>query len=53
MREDPIFIRRDISHYEAMLKLHMSDESRAALLRLLAEAERKLAVVMPGASRKL
>ena len=45
MREDPFFIKREISHYGAMLKLHMSDESRASLIRLIAEAEHKLNVV--------
>jgi hypothetical protein len=44
MQEDPFFMKRDISHYGAMLKLYMSDESRAALTRLLAEAEHKLSV---------
>jgi hypothetical protein len=43
MQEDPLFIRRDISHYEAMLKLRMADENRATLMRLLVEAERELA----------
>ena len=52
MREDPFFIKREISHYEAMLNLHMSDESRAALRRLLAEAEHKLDVATTrGASQ--
>jgi hypothetical protein len=44
--EDPIFIERDISHYGAMLKLYMGEESRATLERLLAEARQKLAVAM-------
>ena len=42
MIEDPIFIQRDISHFGAMLKLHMGDESRATLERLLTEAKKKL-----------
>jgi hypothetical protein len=46
MLEDPIFIQRDIVCYGAMLKLYMGEESRAALLRLLADAERKLAAAM-------
>lgn len=46
MQEDTHFIQRDISHYGAMLKLRMGDQSRAALLRLLAEAEHKLAFAM-------
>jgi hypothetical protein len=45
MMEDAFFIAREMSHYGAMLKLYMGDESHAALMRLLAEAEHKLAVV--------
>ncbi len=30
MMDDPTFIQRDISHYGAMLKLHMGDDSRAS-----------------------
>jgi hypothetical protein len=41
MMEDPIFIQRD-THYGAMLKLYMGDESHANLERLLAEAKQKL-----------
>ena len=37
--EDPIFIRMNISHYCAMLKLDLDEEDRAILTRLLAEAE--------------
>jgi hypothetical protein len=44
MMEDSIFIRRDPSHYGDVLKLHMGDESRAALERLLADANQKLAM---------
>ncbi len=43
MMEDPIFIQRDISHYRAMLKLYMRDDSRANVERLLAEATQRLA----------
>jgi hypothetical protein len=46
MKEGASFIRADISDYGAMLKLHMGRESRAALERLLAEAERRLAMVL-------
>jgi len=42
MMEDSIFIQRDISHYGAMLKLYMGDQSRANLERLLSEAKQKL-----------
>jgi hypothetical protein len=45
MIEDRIFIKREVSHYGAMLKLHMGDESRANLEHLLAEAKQKLAAM--------
>jgi len=48
MTEDPIFIRRRISHYGAMSKLNLDDRKRATILRLLAGAERKLAVTTAG-----
>ena len=44
--EEPVFIRRRISHYGAMLKLDLDDENRANLDRLLAEAERQLEIAM-------
>jgi hypothetical protein len=44
MMEDPIFIQRNISNFGAMLNLHMGDECRANLERLLAEAKKKLLV---------
>jgi len=43
MTEEPIFIQRNISHYGAMLKLHMCDENRAIIEHLLAGAEQNLA----------
>ena len=42
MTEEPIFIRRRISHYGAMSKLDLDDDDRATIQRLLGEAERKL-----------
>ena len=42
--EEPIFIRRRISHYNAMAKLDLDEENRATIRRLLAKAERKLEV---------
>jgi two-component system, chemotaxis family, protein-glutamate methylesterase/glutaminase len=44
MIEEPIFIRRRISHFGAMLKLDLDDENRATVMQLLAESERKLEV---------
>jgi two-component system, chemotaxis family, protein-glutamate methylesterase/glutaminase len=44
MTEEPVFIRRRISHYGAMSKLDLNDENRANVVRLLAEAERELEV---------
>jgi two-component system, chemotaxis family, protein-glutamate methylesterase/glutaminase len=48
MTEEPIFIRRRISHYGAMSKLDLDRENRATIVRLLAGAERKLAVTTAG-----
>jgi hypothetical protein len=45
MMEDEFFIEREISYYRAMLKLRMCDKNRAALMRLLTEAEHKLTEV--------
>ncbi len=42
--EESIFIQRNISHYEAILKLKLDAQTRAAICRLLAEAEHSLAV---------
>lgn len=42
MTEEPIIIQMNISHYGAMLKLHLDDQNRAILERLLAEAEQSL-----------
>jgi two-component system, chemotaxis family, protein-glutamate methylesterase/glutaminase len=44
MTEEPIFIRRRISHYGAMSKLNLDDGNRARIQRLMREAEKKLAV---------
>jgi len=41
MPEEDIFIQMCISHYEAMLKLDLSDGDRSILNRLLVEAEQK------------
>ena len=38
MEQDPIFIRMNIAHYQAMLTLDLDDEERSLLKRLLAEA---------------
>jgi two-component system chemotaxis response regulator CheB len=51
MTEEPIFIRRCISHYRAMSKLDLNDENRATIGRLLVETERKLEVATDRASR--
>jgi two-component system chemotaxis response regulator CheB len=48
MTEEPIFIRRRISHYGAMSKLDLDDENRATIQRLLGEAERKLEIATGG-----
>jgi chemotaxis response regulator CheB len=50
MTEEPIFIRRRISHYGAMSKLRLNERSRAKIQRLLADAENKLEVTTAGNS---
>lgn len=44
MREEPIFIRRRISHSGATSRLALDDEKRATIQRLLTESERNLEV---------
>jgi len=41
--EETIFIERRISHYGAMLKLTLEAEDRVKLMRMLVDAEWKLA----------
>jgi chemotaxis response regulator CheB len=48
MTEEPIFIRRRISHYGAMSKLNLDDKNREKVQRLLGKAERKLEVSTAG-----
>jgi two-component system chemotaxis response regulator CheB len=48
VKEEPIFIRRRISHFGAMSKLDLDKENRTTVLRLLAGSERKLAVTTTG-----
>jgi two-component system chemotaxis response regulator CheB len=48
MTEEPVFIRRRISHYGAMSKLDLNDKNRATIERLLAQAERKLEIATTG-----
>src|ERR1022692_3068082 len=51
MTEEPIFIRRRISHYGAMSKLDLDDEDRVTIVRLLAEAEKKLELATEGEAK--
>jgi two-component system, chemotaxis family, protein-glutamate methylesterase/glutaminase len=48
MTEEPIFIRRRISHYGAMSKLNLDDRDRAKIQGLLGEAERQLEFTTAG-----
>src|SRR6202789_1992126 len=48
MTEEPVFIRRRISHYGAMSKLDLNDKNRATIERLLAKAELKLEIATTG-----
>lgn len=43
MREDPEIVRLNIRHYQELLKLHGSAETREQVLKLLAEAQAQLA----------
>ena len=40
--EDPIIIRMNIAHFEAMLRHDMDHERRSVISRLLAEAQEDL-----------
>ena len=51
MTEEPIFIRRRISHLAAMSKLDLDDENRAKVQRLLGEAQRRLDIATAGDAR--
>jgi hypothetical protein len=42
MEEDPVIIRMNIAHYEAMLRLSLGDEKRSQLKRLLTGARESL-----------
>jgi len=46
MTEEPIIIKMNIAHYEAMLKLPLDEEKRSIVKRLLAEAEEHLALAI-------
>ena len=49
MTELPLIIKMNISHYEAMLKLNISDDKRTQVNGLLAEA--KIALASAGHSK--
>jgi hypothetical protein len=44
MSEDPVILRMNIAHYQAMLRLVLDDRRREAIERLLAEAFAELAL---------
>jgi chemotaxis response regulator CheB len=48
MTDEPIFIRRRISHYGAMSKPNLDDRDRTKIQGLLGEVERKLEVTTAG-----
>lgn len=48
MKEDLLFMQTCADEYRAMLKLYMSAESRAIIMRLLAEAEYKIVAAPAG-----
>jgi hypothetical protein len=45
MEEDPIIIRMNIAHFEAMLRHVMDNEKRSVINMLLAEAQQDLVLV--------
>ena len=51
MTEDPFIIRMNIAHYQAMLRLDLDEPRRAAIERLLAEAEANLLLAMAARVR--
>lgn len=46
MGESPMIIRLNIAHYQAILRLDMSDEKRSLVEQLLAEAQNHLVLAM-------
>ena len=42
--DEQFIIKVNIAHYQAMLKLHIDDEKRSMVERLLAEAEEAMAM---------
>jgi rubrerythrin len=46
MTEEPVIIQMNISHYSAMLKLNLDDETRSVVNRLIAEAREHLALAI-------
>jgi hypothetical protein len=48
MMEEPYILKMNIAHYRAVLTLRLDDNKRAAIQRLLAEAESELALTRDG-----
>jgi hypothetical protein len=52
IEEDPTIIQMNIAHYRTMLKLHLDDEKRSVVERLLAEASDSLTLVVHRLCRR-
>jgi hypothetical protein len=52
MMEDPEIIRRNIQHYQQLLKLYCTAARRQRVTQLLAEAEAQLALAMADAPER-
>lgn len=52
MMDDPEIIRLNIRHYEALLKLHSTADTRQQVVRLLAEARAQLNLAMAEATEQ-
>jgi hypothetical protein len=50
MMDDPEIIRLNIRHYEALLKLHSTTDTRQQVIKLLAEARTQLPLAMAEAA---
>ena len=52
MLDDPEIIRLNIRHYEALLKLHCTADTRQQVIKLLAEARAQLSEAEAAGSNR-
>ena len=53
MMEDPEIIRLNIRHYQALLRLYSTPETRQQVVKLLAQAEAQLPLAVAEASDRM